>query len=134
MVPAFQRKCGTVCSILSSLLNPKGWEWAWQLCARLLNRTAARSQSKTLMEVARDLDLSFRPMDLRHNCFEQPGIFDRWRRICSKRHVVAVALGRLQERAFGSPSDFLARTERNGSAKRFDSTALKQHGQRREVT
>ena len=27
------------------------------------------------MEVARGLDLSFRPMDLRHDCFEQHGIF-----------------------------------------------------------
>src|SRR4030095_8983854 len=71
-VPAFQRRCGTVCSILSSLLKTKDWEWAWQLCARLLNRTAARSQLKTLMEVARGLDLCFRPMDLRHDCFEQP--------------------------------------------------------------
>src|SRR5215471_17156501 len=67
MAPAFQRRCGTVCSILSSLPNPKGWEWAWQLCARLLNRTAARSQLRTLMEAARGLDLSFRSTDLRHS-------------------------------------------------------------------
>src|SRR4029077_19412643 len=66
-VPAFQRRCGTVCLILSSLLKPKGWEWAWQLCDRLLNRTAARSQLKTLMEMARGLDLSFRLVDLRHD-------------------------------------------------------------------
>ena len=49
-----------LCSILSSLLKAKDWEWAWQLCVRLLNRTAARSQLKTLMEVERGLDLSFR--------------------------------------------------------------------------
>src|SRR4029077_11947127 len=68
MVPAFQRRCGTVCSILSSQLNQKGWEWDWPLCVRLLNRTAARSQLKTLMEVARSLILSFRLTDLPHNC------------------------------------------------------------------